>query len=196
MAKKLPAKEVPTKVIITEEQHPVPVVITAPDGVTPVPVPSLGIEANTPPGASVPVLGYTPDGAVTPVATLGGTVGNPEGAAPVTAPQATTTTTVTAPVPTTVSKSEELTLAPTTTVQQDIVTAGQRFTSNVWELTQASVAVMVTLAMIYTAIMQIESLVLTSAFFLIIGTYFNRTNSHRIGGVGPKATDNQPYLGR
>lgn len=89
-----------------------------------------------------------------------------------------------------------LSLPPTTTAQQDIVTAGQRHISAVWEYTQATIAVLTTLAMIYTAVMRVESLVLTSAFFLIVGTYFNRTNSHLIGGIGPKATDNQVYRGR
>lgn len=174
--------ELPTKVIITEEQHPVPMVQIAPDGVTPVPVHGLGAAANTIPGASAPVAGYIPKAAAPSSA------GTPN--------QTTTTTTTTGPLPTTVVKGDNLTLSPTTTEQQDIVTAGQRFTSNIWELTQAAVAVMTTMAMIYTAIMQIESLVLTSAFFLIVGTYFNRTNSHLIGGVGPKATDSQPYKGR
>lgn len=174
---------VPSPVVIAvEEQKPVPMMQIAPDGVTPVPIASLGDAANTPPGSDTPVGQVTTGTQAAPQVATGTPVNMT-----VMAPQ---------PVPATVTKGEGQTLAPQTTEQQDIVTAGQRRVSLLWESTQAAMAVLVTLAMIYTAIMQIESLVLTSAFFLIVGTYFNRTNSHLIGGVGPKATDNQPYRGR
>lgn len=48
----------------------------------------------------------------------------------------------------------------------------------IWEGTQAAVAVLITLAVIYTAIYGIESIPLTNAFFLVAGFYFGRTNNH------------------
>lgn len=87
-------------------------------------------------------------------------------------------------------------MPPKTTEQEDITLAGQRRINLIWEYTQAAVAVSVTFAIIYTAIMKIDSVTLTNAFFLIIGFYYSRTNHAAIGGVGPKATDNQRWEGR
>lgn len=85
-------------------------------------------------------------------------------------------------------------LPPDTTVQQDIVTAGQRRINLVWEFTQSVVALIVTLAVIYCAVFKIISPELTNAFFLIIGFYFSRTNHQAIGGLGEKPL--QVYEGR
>lgn len=85
-------------------------------------------------------------------------------------------------------------LSPTTTQQQDITTAGQRRINLIWEFTQAGIAIMVTLALIYTAVNKIDSAEIRDAFFLIIGFYFSRTNHAAIGGVGSKP--GQPYEGR
>lgn len=175
MAKETKDDAKPLPVIITEEQHPIPVVVTAPDGVTPVPVPSLGVEANTAPGADAPVSGYAP--------------------ASQAAGQVTTTTTRTAPVPATVAKADDLTLTPTTTAADDKVTEGQRRTSLLWESTQAAISVAITLAVIYCAVAQISSETITNAFFFIVATYFTRTNHTKVGGVGP-TNGNGVYRGR
>lgn len=71
-------------------------------------------------------------------------------------------------------------------------TLGQRRINMVWELTQAFVAVAVTLATLYVAsklALRDEKataafLLLSNAFFLVIGFYFGRTNHQRMGGVG------------
>lgn len=77
-------------------------------------------------------------------------------------------------------------LKPTTTAQQDRVTAGQRRVNILWELTQGLIAIMITSAVIYTTIKNIESSVLENAFFLIVSMYFIRTNHSLIGGTGIK----------
>jgi hypothetical protein len=81
---------------------------------------------------------------------------------------------------------ETKSLAPTTTAEQDIVTAGQRRINLVWELTQALIAVLITTSVIYNSMHHIESDVLTNAFFLIVSMYFIRTNHQLIGGTGAK----------
>lgn len=84
------------------------------------------------------------------------------------------------------------TLAPNTTEQEDIVTAGQRRINMIWEVTQAVVAVSITWSIIYMRIKGLESDgTLTNAFFLIVSMYFIRTNHKLIGGVPP-----QKYEGR
>ena len=77
-------------------------------------------------------------------------------------------------------------LPSTTTFEEDIVTAGQRRINLIWEVTQALIALMITGAIIYTAITKTPEEVLTNAFFLIVGFYFSRTNHTQIGGVGKK----------
>lgn len=71
-------------------------------------------------------------------------------------------------------------------------TAGQRVINAIWECTQAVIAVSVTLATLYTAVNLALSgnkedaafLLLSNAFFLVVGFYFGRTNHTRMGGVG------------
>jgi len=70
--------------------------------------------------------------------------------------------------------------------EKSMVTAGQRKINIIWEVTQALVAVSITLAVIYCAINKIVSQELTNAFFLIVGFYFSRTNHSKTGGVGFK----------
>lgn len=77
-------------------------------------------------------------------------------------------------------------MQPTTTKQEDIVSAGQRRINLIWEFTQAIVAISITSAVIYCSVQKIESSVLTNAFFLIVSMYFVRTNHTLIGGVGYK----------
>lgn len=80
----------------------------------------------------------------------------------------------------------KLSLPPTTTAQEDIVTAGQRQINYIWELTQAGIAVAVTLGMIFVPLGGVQNDTLENAFFLIVGFYFSRTNHTAIGGVGRK----------
>lgn len=171
-----PDDKVPMTVLVAEEQHPIPVVLTAPDGVTPVAVPSLGVEENTVPGEDSPVPGYVP--AAAPVAT--GTPVN--------------VTVMTPPPPATVTKGEGTTLSPTTTEAEDTTTEGQRKVNLIWELTQAGISVLITGAVVYCAVQRIPSDNLANAFFLIIGFYFSRTNHQAIGGIGAKPS--APYIGR
>lgn len=80
-------------------------------------------------------------------------------------------------------------LKPTTTEEQDTVTAGQRRINIMWETTQALIALMVTAALIYVSVKGIEGEELKNAFFLIIGFYFSRTNHTNVGGVGHKGVN-------
>jgi len=70
--------------------------------------------------------------------------------------------------------------------EQDKMTAGQRRINFIWEFTQATIAVIITLSVVYCDINKIESEKLTNAFFLIISMYFVRTNHSIIGGIGYK----------
>lgn len=77
-------------------------------------------------------------------------------------------------------------LKPTTTEEQDTVTAGQRRINIIWETTQAAIAIAVTAALIYVSVKDISGEELKNAFFLIIGFYFSRTNHSNVGGIGHK----------
>lgn len=85
-------------------------------------------------------------------------------------------------------------LSPTTTEQEDITTAGQRKVNLIWEYTQASVAILVTLAFLYCEISKIDSIAVKMGFSLIVGFYFSRTNHQAIGGIGKKPSPK--YEGR
>ena len=85
-------------------------------------------------------------------------------------------------------------LSPTTTVQDDITLAGQRRVNLIWECTQATIAVVITVAVVYASITSTVHQELSNAFFLIVGFYFSRTNHSAIGGVGRKPSP--PYEGR
>jgi len=82
--------------------------------------------------------------------------------------------------------------APTTTEEEDRATVGQRRINLLWETTQSIVAVTVTTATLYVAARlalkdngdTAAFLLLSNVFFLVLGTYFNRTNHVKIGGVG------------
>ncbi len=69
------------------------------------------------------------------------------------------------------------------TIETAKVSAGQRRVNILWEATQASIAIGVTLAFIYVSIKSVDSPDLKNAFFLIVGFYFGRTNHQRTGGV-------------
>lgn len=80
-----------------------------------------------------------------------------------------------------------LALPPTTTEQEDVTTAGQRRVNLIWEFTQATIAIMITSAVVYNAATGREiTKDLSNAFFLIVSMYFVRTNHSLIGGIGKK----------
>lgn len=115
----------------------------------------------------------------------------------------------------TVTKGKGITLSPTTTEADDLVTAGQRHINLIWENTQSRIAIVVVVVGII-----INSLVILMILFLdqevsvtqlalisiclqfinltvgiVIGFYFSRTNHSAQGGVGTKAVE-YPYTGR
>jgi hypothetical protein len=94
-------------------------------------------------------------------------------------------------------------LTPTTTYQEDLVTAGQRRINLIWEYTQAIIAAMVVganmIVGVYDGIASSKDkpeypVILSSSLFLIVGFYFSRTNHAAVGGVGPKLEGK--YTGR
>lgn len=68
--------------------------------------------------------------------------------------------------------------------EKELQTAGQRKVNIIWEVTQAIIAVAVTVAVIYTSIYGKTTEILGNAFTLIIAIYFVRMNHTKIGGVG------------
>lgn len=93
---------------------------------------------------------------------------------------------------------EQGSLAPTTTAQDDLRTAGQRHINLKWESTQQIIAIAVTVAVLSVcsfimirgdmALQQAAFIFLTNLAFLVIGTYFQRTNHTKTGGVGSNET--------
>lgn len=89
-------------------------------------------------------------------------------------------------------------LDPDTTAQQDLVTAGQRHINVMWERTQQIIAIGVTgitLAVCaYLVGVGEQSIalsafqLLSNVFFLVVGTYFQRTNHTKTGGVSEKGS--------
>jgi len=89
--------------------------------------------------------------------------------------------------------------------ERAIVTAGQRKVNLIWELTQAAIAFIIVasnvvaglhVALYHASGDQTIPPALKDAALMVIVFYFNRTNSHKIGGVGEKATDRETYVGR
>lgn len=80
---------------------------------------------------------------------------------------------------------------PTTTAEENRHTAGQRRVNLTWEFTQAIIAIGVSGATLYVAAQlalkdtgeTAAFLLLSNAFFLVVGFYFGRTNHQRVGGV-------------
>ncbi len=91
-------------------------------------------------------------------------------------------------------------VAPTTTLQQDLTSAGQRRVNLIWEYTQAVIAISVTIfTMICGAISMWKDgiaipTIIAVAFGMVTGFYFSRTNHASIGGVGAKPESE--YKGR
>lgn len=86
-------------------------------------------------------------------------------------------------------------IPPTTTIEQDKHTAGQRSINRVWEYTQSFLAVSVVMVTLFVnamialygmSISEISSSALMQLNVmgaLIVGFYFGRTNHQRVGGV-------------
>lgn len=87
--------------------------------------------------------------------------------------------------------------------EESLRAKGQRWTSILWETTQATIALLVTGTGMYTAAqlalrndeeanaksMAITAfLLISNTVFLVIGFYFGRTNHQRVGGVGGDQT--------
>jgi hypothetical protein len=97
-------------------------------------------------------------------------------------------------------------LAPNTTEQEDLVTAGQRHINLIWETTQSRIALIsiissqavnmgVILALLFKtgettpatiAVITASIAAMNLTVGIIIGFYFSRTNHSAIGGVGKK----------
>lgn len=90
-------------------------------------------------------------------------------------------------------------IAPKTTFQEDLTTAGQRKVNLIWEYTQAGIAISVVVISLIAAVVAMMSGKEVSAFLSfvcgnVVGFYFSRTNHAAIGGIGSKPTE--PYTGR
>lgn len=103
-----------------------------------------------------------------------------------------------------VTKESRQTLAPTTTEEQDTVTAGQRKVNLIWEKTQRAIAifsvfagiltnaVVIAVVLIVSNQLDVNRLAIVSMCLqfinltagIIIGFYFSRTNHQKTGGVG------------
>ena len=105
---------------------------------------------------------------------------------------------------------DKLPVSPTLASEQQDEEAktlkGQRNVNIIWEVTQAIIALIVTVGVVFVAVHNGISAsaeihtefppVLANAFFLIVGFYYSRTNHQAIGGMGRKANTDQTYLGR
>lgn len=82
---------------------------------------------------------------------------------------------------------------PNTTEEEDRATYGQRRINLIWERTQATVAIGVSFTTlgvcafltVYGRGSEGAFLLLSNVFFLVVGTYFQRTNHTKVGGVTP-----------
>lgn len=78
----------------------------------------------------------------------------------------------------------------TTTAEQQRMTVGQRRINLIWEVTQAIVALSVTITTLGVCAYQVihgsaemgAFLLLSNVFFLVVGTYFQRTNHTKSSG--------------
>lgn len=82
-------------------------------------------------------------------------------------------------------------VAPTTTIEQNLHSLGQRRVNLIWEVTQGIIALLVTATTLFVAANLAMTgsgetaafLLLSNSFFLVIGFYFGRTNHQQVGGV-------------
>ena len=100
---------------------------------------------------------------------------------------------VIAPTPESPVYASEKALAPTTTAEQQLMTAGQRRVNERWESTQQWIAIILSLAVAVIAIMLVISRdmaqiaiaigLISTSWTLVVNSYFTRTNHTKIGGV-------------
>lgn len=92
------------------------------------------------------------------------------------------------------SFSQSSSLPPTTTVQEDILSAGQQKVGLIWEYTQAFIALTVVSVTMATGVYvvfagksgdQIPNIIAT-AFGIVVGFYFSRNNHGATNGAGNK----------
>lgn len=84
-------------------------------------------------------------------------------------------------------------------VERERVSAGQRSINRVWEYTQAAIAISVTLVTLavcgYMAthgdVSMSAFLLLSNVFFLVVGTYFQRTNHTKSSSGGNDPPDHR-----
>lgn len=106
----------------------------------------------------------------------------------------------------------EISLPPTTTLQEDLTHEGQRRVNLIWERTQSGIALTVVVCTLITDGMIALSGIMVTGFevsanqltgvthinvmcSLVIGFYFSRTNHQAIGGVGRRPVQSE-YTGR
>ena len=96
------------------------------------------------------------------------------------------------------AQTEAKSIAASSQVDADVLrSSGQRRINLIWEITQAIIAVAVTLGtlgVVGTLILRGDDtatafLLLSNAFFMIVTSYFQRTNHTRVGGVGAKDSE-------
>ncbi len=78
-------------------------------------------------------------------------------------------------------------------------TAGQRQINTIWERTQQIIAVCVSVSVLAVCAYMVYKgepteampafMLLSNVFFLVVGTYFQRTNHTATGGVGRRESD-------
>lgn len=98
------------------------------------------------------------------------------------------------PVPVPTGPHGEAKLPSVTTPEEDRTTASQRRVNLIWETTQSLIALLVTgTSVMVAANLSVRGdggsaafLLLSNAFFLVIGFYFSRTNHTKTGGIGNK----------
>jgi hypothetical protein len=88
---------------------------------------------------------------------------------------------------------ESLTISTSSSPERSAATLrGQQKVNLIWEFTQAAIAVLITMAIVTASIMVLVTgkgeipNILCAGFGLVVGTYFQRTNHIKIGGVGYK----------
>lgn len=90
-------------------------------------------------------------------------------------------------------------IPPKTTTEQDRHSYGQRRINLIWEVTQAIIAIIVTMATLFVAAslalrgdgQTAAFLLLSNAFFLVIGFYFSRSNHNRINDTAARTGDDR-----
>lgn len=93
--------------------------------------------------------------------------------------------------PQTVIEDQKAVLSPATTAEQNRASVGQRRINLIWETTQAVIAVSVTITTLaVSGTMAVKGdggtaafLLLSNVFFLVVGTYFQRTNHTKSSGT-------------